>query len=283
MKKSIEYVAVKSVEKCRRKKVLNEVRIFHDLDHVNVLKFYNWYETRNHLWIIFEYAAGGDLLQLIEQDKKLPENSTRLFGKELISGLLYLHSHGILYCDLKPSNVLLNEYGTLKLADFGLARKIVDLVQSDSDQQRRGTPYYMAPELFQEGGVYSFYSDFWAFGCILYEFATGHPPFVSSSFQELVNQILNNEVPQVPNYSAEFNSLLSELFQKDPAKRISWEELAEHEWWGKFARNVDVVMPEQPQYEKYLQQRGMTQRTVSNPTSLNNSPMTKGIDVVRMS
>jgi len=94
---------------------------------------------------------------------------------------------------------------------------------------------------------------------------------------------LNNEVPQVPNYSAEFNSLLSELFQKDPAKRISWEELAEHEWWGKFARNVDVVMPEQPQYEKYLQQRGMTQRTVSNPTSLNNSPMTKGIDVVRMS
>ena len=62
MKKSIEYVAVKSVEKCRRKKVLNEVRIFHDLDHVNVLKFYNWYETRNHLWIIFEYAAGGDLL-----------------------------------------------------------------------------------------------------------------------------------------------------------------------------------------------------------------------------
>jgi serine/threonine-protein kinase ULK4 len=68
-KKTIEYVAVKSVEKFRRKKVLNEVRIFHNLKNRHILKFFNWYETRNHLWIIFEYCAGGDLLQVIEQDK----------------------------------------------------------------------------------------------------------------------------------------------------------------------------------------------------------------------
>lgn len=60
-KKSIDYVAVKSIEKTRRKKVLNEVRIFHSLKNRHVIKFYNWYETRNHLWIIFEYCAGGDL------------------------------------------------------------------------------------------------------------------------------------------------------------------------------------------------------------------------------
>lgn len=60
-KKSIDYVAVKSIEKSRRKKVLNEVRIFHSLKNRHVIKFYNWYETRNHLWIIFEYCAGGDL------------------------------------------------------------------------------------------------------------------------------------------------------------------------------------------------------------------------------
>ena len=60
-KKSIDYVAVKSIEKNRRKKVLNEVRIFHSLKNRHILKFYNWYETRNHLWIIFEYCAGGDL------------------------------------------------------------------------------------------------------------------------------------------------------------------------------------------------------------------------------
>jgi serine/threonine-protein kinase ULK4 len=61
-KKSIEYMAVKSLEKVRRKKVVNEVKLFNKLYHPNILKFYNWYETRNHLWIIFEYCAGGDLL-----------------------------------------------------------------------------------------------------------------------------------------------------------------------------------------------------------------------------
>ncbi len=62
LKKSINYTAVKSLEKSRRKKVMNEVKLFHKLNHSCILKFYNWYETRNHLWIIFEYCAGGDLL-----------------------------------------------------------------------------------------------------------------------------------------------------------------------------------------------------------------------------
>lgn len=65
-KKTIEYVAVKSVERSRRKKLMNEVRLFHNLNHRNIVKFFNWYETRNHLWIIFEYCSGGDLFTIIE-------------------------------------------------------------------------------------------------------------------------------------------------------------------------------------------------------------------------
>lgn len=97
----------------------NQVKILNNLNHFNILKFYNWYETRNHLWIIFEYCSGGDLMQLIEQDKfvfflrflafflnnyffnKVPENVVKSFGKDLLQGLFYLHSHGIIYCDLK--------------------------------------------------------------------------------------------------------------------------------------------------------------------------------------
>jgi len=91
------------------------------------LRFYNWYETRNHFWIILEYCSGGDLFSLLEKEKKLPEESVKKFAFELLEGLSYLHSQGIIFGDLKPANVLLDEFSRLKLCDFGLAKKITDL------------------------------------------------------------------------------------------------------------------------------------------------------------
>ena len=96
----------------------------HALQHPNVLHFHQWYETTNHLWLILEYCVGGDLLSLIRQDIRLPEASVHDFGRDLVSALLFLHSQGVLYCDLKPSNILLDENGKIKLGDFGLARRL---------------------------------------------------------------------------------------------------------------------------------------------------------------
>ena len=107
--------------------------MFHTLKNRHILKFANWYETRNHLWIIFEYCAGGDLFQLIEQDKKLSEETIQKFGRDLAQGLYYLHSNSIIYADLKPSNVLMNEYNTLKLCDFGLSKKLSDLTKKKEE------------------------------------------------------------------------------------------------------------------------------------------------------
>ena len=153
-KKTIEYVAVKSVERNRRKKLMNEVRIFHNLEHRNILKFHNWYETRNHLWIIFEYCPGGDLYKLMQEDGKLLEKNVKRFAYELVEGLSYLHENGIIFADLKPSNILVNEFSQLKLADFGLSKKITDLTpqsgvgsqEHEKRQENVGSPYYMAPE-----------------------------------------------------------------------------------------------------------------------------------------
>lgn len=118
------------------------------------------------MWIIFEYCAGGDLLQVIELDKKLPEETIKKFGRDLSQGLYYLHANGIVFCDLKPSNILINEYNTLKFCDFGLARKLSDLATAATGKgedslemkadKKSGTPYYMAPELFADEGVHSF-------------------------------------------------------------------------------------------------------------------------------
>lgn len=140
----------------------------------------------------------------------------------------------------------MNEYNNLKFSDFGLAKRIEDLsnitVKTDAEQRtanhqnasgknKAGTPYYMAPELFQDDGVYSYQSDFWSLGCIMIEMATGKPPFYTNSLQELIQQIVNLEVKPLPNFSNEFNDLIKQILQKDPVKRCNWDELKSHPWW----------------------------------------------------
>lgn len=107
-KKSLEFVAIKQTDRSQRMKILNECKILSELNHHNILKFYDWIETKKHLWIVTEYCPGGDLLTLIEQDKSLPENTVRVFVKEIASGLQYLHSNGVIFSDLKPANVFIN-------------------------------------------------------------------------------------------------------------------------------------------------------------------------------
>ncbi|KAJ7536033.1 hypothetical protein O6H91_12G054500 [Diphasiastrum complanatum] len=253
-KKSIDYYAIKSVEKSQKNKVLQEVRTLHSLDNPNVLKFFAWYETSAHLWLVLEYCVGGDLLTLLKQDTRLPEESVHDFARDLVHALQFLHSKGVVYCDLKPSNILLDENGRLKLCDFGLARRLSDISKSSVQQlpqAKRGTPCYMAPELFEEGGVHSFSSDLWALGCVMYECYTGRPPFVSTSFTELVNMILHNPVPPLlGNASKDFKDLVSQLLIKDPAERLQWSELRDHPYWRMKIKGL--LLPAQPAYANFL-------------------------------
>jgi len=166
-KKSIGYVAIKSVDKSCKARVMNEVSAIYTLDHPNVLKFFNWYETSRHIWVIVEYCTGGDLLTLLKQDKRLPEGAVRSLARDIIAGLQFVHHRGLIFGDLKPSNILINEFGALKLCDFSLAAAVP--AEADDTKGKKGTPSYMAPELFQADGVRSRASDFWAFGCVLHE------------------------------------------------------------------------------------------------------------------
>jgi len=215
-KKTIQYYAIKSIDKSQRSRVLREVQVLRATNSAYVLKFHAWYETANHLWLVLEYCVGGDLLGLLKQDVRLPEASIKTFGKDLVTALRVAHEAGVLHCDLKPSNLLIDEDGRIKLCGFGLAKKVSEVVffggagddgtaatKSNGDgpgsapakkkSKLVGTPCYMAPELFGEHGVHSYASDLWAIGCVLYECAFGVPPFVSSSLSDLMEMILNDD------------------------------------------------------------------------------------------
>ena len=292
-KRSVEYVAIKSVDKeGAMEKILHEVQIMYRLKHHNCLKFFNWYETRNHIWLILEYCTGGSLRKLMREDRRLPERSIRVFGADLATALQHLHSSGVLYCDLKPSNVLLNEYGVLKLSDFCLARRMDGSADDDEEnggaaktngakanerenRKKRGTPCYMAPELFSSRGVYSVASDFWALGCVLYEMAFGQPPFVHSDLSKLVPMIQHSPVPHLEKgirsgdgdgkcnvgISPALRSLISSLLRKDPCDRPTWDALLQHRFWRGIEMPRVLFIPKQPMFEAYVLHRLQTSST----------------------
>ena len=303
-KKTIQYYAIKSIDKSQRQRVLREVQVLRATNSNYILKFHAWYETANHLWLVLEYCVGGDLLGVLKQDARLPEPSVKTFAIDLVSALRVSHEAGVLHCDLKPSNLLIDEDGRLKLCGFGLARKVTEVLLkvdglkgaggSSGDQSNGsstatshklvGTPCYMAPELFGEDGVHSFASDLWAVGCVLFECACGKPPFVRNSLTELMEMILTDD----PNFdvdennekengiaknknemSADFVDLVSGLLEKDPARRITWEEMVSHSFWvGDLTRLVRKPLPAQNAFELAIKRASVGEVEVEDAAGL---------------
>ena len=148
----------------------------------------------------------------------------------------YLHKNGFLHCNLKPSNILVDEYGNIRLCDFKKSLKINSITPNDIRKNKAAmTPCYTAPELFGEDGVYNPKTDLWALGCIMYELAVGQVPFFDESVGKLISKIINDEVnfnrKELQNFSDEFIDVLRKLLDKDPNSRVTWNELERHNLW----------------------------------------------------
>ncbi|XP_061573900.1 serine/threonine-protein kinase ULK4 [Cololabis saira] len=248
-----------TVYKGRRKGNLSYVRLSQDLDHLNIVRFHEWYETGKHLWLVVELCTGGSLESVIAHDGCLPEDVVRRFGWDLVKGLKHIHESGIIVSDLTPAKILLDGSGILKFGNFSLSKTVGETLDDiivlistskesgegdnvDNIRKRfQGCPTYRAPEVLQ-GSETSVSSDLWALGCILYYMYTGIPPSYLDKQAELTEMILHQDSPPLSHtspLSPDFQSLLKGLLNKNVDKRIDWPELLDHPFWKQLIKKED--------------------------------------------
>lgn len=247
-RKTINFYAILSTDKCRRMRVLNSVHILRAVQHPCVIKFYNWFETNNHLWVITEYCSGGDLSNALK-NTPMNENSVRVFSRDIAVGVMHFHSLGYLYNDLKPDNLLMDSIPSLRFYNFGNSCPISLATQ----RHLVGTPAYMAPEFFMpHRGVVSMAADLWSLGCVIYEMATGFTPFSGNDLPSLLKNILTAPAPQVKGFSKSLNQLVSGLLEKDPRKRFTWADVAASDFWEELIPLPINGFPPEPAYAAYI-------------------------------
>ena len=144
-------------------------------DHPFLVKMKYAFQTQEKLYLVMNFANGGELFSHLKKEKRFNEERARFYAAEIALGIQYLHDQGIIYRDLKPENVLLDAEGHVVLTDFGLSKSL----RGESDRTRTfcGTPEYLAPEILLNQG-HGKPVDWWSFGTLLYEMIVGIPPYV---------------------------------------------------------------------------------------------------------
>lgn len=223
-----------------------EFNFLKNLNHQNIIKCTGHSEDQNYFYMDLEYCISGDLSKSLWQNKnskvlikfhiQYPEKVVKHMSTQLLQALHYIHKNNIVHCNLKPSNILVDEYGNIRLCDFKKAMK-ANTTSSEEIRKNKAamTPCYTAPELFAEDGSFHFKTDLWAMGCIMYELAVGQVPFFDESVGKLIAKVINEDVnfnrKELQNFSDEFVEILRRLLEKDPNNRISWNEIEKHSFW----------------------------------------------------
>ncbi|XP_041638405.1 protein kinase C delta type-like isoform X2 [Cheilinus undulatus] len=178
---------------------------------------YSTFQSKEHLFFVMEYLNGGDLMFHIQVNGRFDVIRSTFYAAEIIVGLQFLHSKGIIYRDLKLDNVMLDKDGHIKIADFGMCKE--NVFGDARATTFCGTPDYIAPEILL-GQKYTFSVDWWSFGVLVYEMLIGQSPFQGDDEDELFESI-RSDTPHYPRWiTKEAKSLLELLFERDPCRRL---------------------------------------------------------------
>jgi len=227
----------------------NEISVLRQLDHPNVVKLLEAYESKTSVYLVMELVTGGELFDRIVQKGLYTENDAADLIKQVLLAVAYMHSEGVAHRDLKPENLLYystDEDSKIMISDFGLSK------MTDSGIMRTacGSPGYIAPEILEQKS-YGQKVDVWSIGVISYILLCGYPPFHDPNVTNLFGQILKGEFEfhspywdEISNYAKEF---IRQLICVDVDKRLSCEEALEHAWitGAKSEKNIHASVSEQ--------------------------------------
>jgi serine/threonine protein kinase len=230
-----EKVAIKILEKDRItdvadvERVAREIHILKLIRHPNIIQLYEIIETSKQLYLIMEYASGGELFEYIVSNNRVKEKEACKFFQQIIGGIEYIHKLNIVHRDLKPENLLLDHNKNIKIVDFGLSNtyKTGDLLKTAC-----GSPCYAAPEMIAGKKYFGLQVDIWSCGVIMFALICGYLPFEDPNTANLYKKILAGDFT-IPKFtSTEAKDLLKFILNTDPVKRYSITEIRNHAWYN---------------------------------------------------
>jgi len=226
------------------KAMINEINILKNLDHPNIIKVYEFFNTTNKFFIVTELCTGGELFDKITEVKYFNESVACHIFKQLLSTVRFCHCRNVIHRDLKPENILIEskeernkEYFNIKVIDFGTSQ----IFQKNKLLKKQiGTPFYIAPEVLDN--CYNEKCDVWSSGVILYILLCGNPPFYGESDEEIYAAVKEAKIDfssyEWRNVSDDAKDLIRCLLRKDMKGRYSAEEALNHRW---FSKMKDVI------------------------------------------
>lgn len=205
-------------------------------EHPNFVKYYDFYDEKDHFFLVMELITGGELFDRICEKERYTEREARDLVRQLVEAIAYAHSRGVVHRDLKPENILLKsrtDDTSIKLADLGFAKVISS--QNPMMTTPCGTPGYVAPEILS-GKPYTSKVDIWSLGVIFYILMCGYPPFASErdDQRELFAMIKEGRYSFDPrewgSISEGAKDLIRNILVVDPARRYTAEQILAHPW-----------------------------------------------------
>jgi serine/threonine protein kinase len=218
-------VAIKSIPKTKlfekklRISLLREIAILQSLNHPNIIRILEVFESKAEIFIVTEHAPGGDLLTSLKDRGVFKEADWAVKLVQLAKALEYLDSQGIIHGDIKLENILLDDKGRVKLCDFGVSRRIDD---RGAFNELTGTPIYSAPEMLRQQRTVGTTSDVWSLGVLSCIALTGQVPFKGDTINAILEKVTSDSpiFDQSSKISPRMQAIILKMLKKDPHSRI---------------------------------------------------------------